>query len=105
MIKRYPENKNEKSHKEFRDYQNSERAETVRQFYKLNHKYQSYDFVCEKENRFLQFKEREMSLWDAVEFLNTLIDDSDPDIELDQLQHCCKPLRQLDLTVILIGLS
>ena len=28
-----------------------------------------------------------MSLWDAVEFLNTLIDDSDPDIELDQLQH------------------
>ena len=46
-----------------------------------------------------------MSLWDAVEFLNTLIDDSDPDIELDQLQHCCKPLRQLDLTVILIGLS
>ncbi len=87
LIKRYPENKNEKSHKEFRDYQNSERAETVRQFYKLNHKYQSYDFVCEKENRFLQFKEREMSLWDAVEFLNTLIDDSDPDIELDQLQH------------------
>ena len=28
-----------------------------------------------------------MSLWDAVEFLNTLVDDSDPDIELDQLQH------------------
>ena len=28
-----------------------------------------------------------MSLWEAVEFLNTLIDDSDPDIELDQLQH------------------
>ena len=28
-----------------------------------------------------------MSIWDAVEFLNTLVDDSDPDIELDQLQH------------------
>ena len=87
LIKRYPENKNVKSQKEFRDYQSSERAETVREFYKLNHMYQSYDFVCEKENRFLQFKQREMSLWDAVEFLNTLIDDSDPDIELDQLQH------------------
>ena len=28
-----------------------------------------------------------MSLWDAVDFLNTLVDDSDPDIELDQFQH------------------
>ena len=51
LIKRYPENKNVKSQKEFRDYQSSERAETVREFYKLNHMYQSYDFVCEKENR------------------------------------------------------
>ena len=28
-----------------------------------------------------------MSLWEAVEFLNTLVDDSDPDTELDQTQH------------------
>ena len=28
-----------------------------------------------------------MSVVDALTFLNTLIDDSDPDIELDQLQH------------------
>jgi inositol oxygenase len=28
-----------------------------------------------------------MSVFDALEFLNTLVDDSDPDIELDQLQH------------------
>ena len=28
-----------------------------------------------------------MSLWEAVEFLNTLVDDSDPDIDLDQTQH------------------
>ena len=28
-----------------------------------------------------------MSLWEGVDFLNTLVDDSDPDIELDQLQH------------------
>ncbi len=28
-----------------------------------------------------------MPVWGAMEFLNTLVDDSDPDIELDQLQH------------------
>ena len=87
ILMRYPEKESKKSEEEFRDYQNSKRAETVREFYMLNHKYQSYDFVCEKEKRFLKFDQRKMSLWDAVEFLNTLIDDSDPDIELDQLQH------------------
>ena len=87
ILKRYPEKTTEKTKKEFRDYQNSNRAKTVREFYKLNHQYQSFEFVSKKEDRFLKFNERKMSIWDAVEFLNTLVDDSDPDIELDQLQH------------------
>jgi inositol oxygenase len=28
-----------------------------------------------------------MGIWEAMEFLNTLIDDSDPDIELPQIEH------------------
>ena len=28
-----------------------------------------------------------MSVWDAFEFLNQLVDDSDPDTDLDQFQH------------------
>jgi len=87
LLQRYPEKTSEKTKEAFRDYENSDRAAGVREFYKLNHQYQSYDFVVEKEQEFLQFNKREMSLWDAVEFLNTLVDDSDPDIELDQLQH------------------
>ena len=87
ILKRYPEKTTDKTKKEFRDYQNSNRAKTVREFYKLNHQYQSFEFVSKKEDRFLKFNERKMSIWDAVEFLNTLVDDSDPDIELDQLQH------------------
>ena len=87
ILKRYPEKTTYKTKKEFRDYQNSNRAKTVREFYKLNHQYQSFEFVSKKEDRFLKFNERKMSIWDAVEFLNTLVDDSDPDIELDQLQH------------------
>ena len=87
ILKRYPEKTTDKTKKEFRDYENSNRAKTVREFYKLNHQYQSFEFVSKKEDRFLKFNERKMSIWDAVEFLNTLVDDSDPDIELDQLQH------------------
>ena len=87
LLKRYPEIPSEKKEEEFRDYKNSKRAESVKEFYKLNHQYQSYDFVCDKEATFLQFNQRKMSLWDALDFLNTLVDDSDPDIELDQLQH------------------
>ena len=87
LLKRYPENPSEKKEEDFRDYRSSKRAKSVKEFYKLNHQYQTYDFVCDKEATFLQFNQRKMSLWDAIEFLNTLVDDSDPDTELDQLQH------------------
>nr|WP_299385865.1 inositol oxygenase family protein [Allomuricauda sp.] len=88
ILQRYPDPDAPKKEKEeFRDYENSFRIDTVKEFYKLNHQYQTYDFVCKKEEEFLQFNKREMSLWEAVDFLNTLVDDSDPDIDLDQLQH------------------
>ena len=85
LLERYPEEPKEKEH--FRNYENSDRAGGVSAFYKLNHEYQTYDFVIEKEHEFLKFEKKEMSLWEGVDFLNTLVDDSDPDIELDQLQH------------------
>lgn len=88
ILKRYPDpDLSEKEKEDFRNYDDSERAETVKEFYRLNHTFQTYDFVCQKESDFLQFNRKEMSLWDAVDFLNTLVDDSDPDIDLDQLQH------------------
>ncbi|APY11515.1 inositol oxygenase [Seonamhaeicola sp. S2-3] len=88
LIERYPAPNTPKKEKEaFRNYVDSERAETVREFYRLNHINQTYDFVCKKEEEFLKFNKKEMSLWEAIDFLNTLVDDSDPDIDLDQLQH------------------
>ncbi|UJH68574.1 inositol oxygenase [Allomuricauda sp. SCSIO 65647] len=88
ILKRYPDPAEDgKKKEEFRNYEDSYRVDTVREFYRLNHKFQTYDFVCQKQEELLQFNKREMSLWDAVDFLNTLVDDSDPDIDLDQLQH------------------
>jgi inositol oxygenase len=85
LLERYPEKPN-KSKEEFRNYDNPVR-DTVKEFYRMNHTYQTYDFVIEKEKEFLSLNRKEMELWDAVEYLNTLVDDSDPDIDLDQTQH------------------
>jgi inositol oxygenase len=85
VLERYPE-KQEKAKEDFRDYESTTR-DTVKEFYRMNHLHQTYDFVLEKEKQYLGLNKREMSLWDAVEFLNTLVDDSDPDTDLDQTQH------------------
>src|SRR4028118_2347917 len=88
VLVRYPEaGQPAKAKEEFRNYENSAKDATVREFYRLNHKYQTYDFVREKEKEFLQFNRKELSVWQAMEFLNTLVDDSYPDTDLDQLQH------------------
>ncbi|HLJ95299.1 MAG TPA: inositol oxygenase family protein [Gemmataceae bacterium] len=75
-----------KKKEEFRDYQ-AEVRPTVREFYRLNHRYQTLDFVKAKKRDYLPLRQRRMSMWQAMEFLNTLVDDSDPDISLSQIEH------------------
>jgi inositol oxygenase len=86
VLTRYPEPKT-KAKEEYRNYVDSEKVDTVREFYKMNHIYQTYDFVCQKQNNFLKFDKKEMPIWAAIDFLNTLVDDSDPDTSMSQLQH------------------
>lgn len=88
VVARYPEEK-VKSSKERNSYRNYDEParDTVKEFYRLNHTYQTFDFVKEKEKEFLPLNRRQMSIWEAAEFLNNLVDDSDPDISLSQLQH------------------
>lgn len=87
LLKRYPEaHQPAKPQEGYRNYADPGR-DTVREFYRLNHQYQTYDFVMKKRAEFLQFNRKQLTVWEAMEFLNTLVDDSDPDIELDQLQH------------------
>ena len=71
---------------EFRNYQDSVRA-SVKEFYRLNHQYQTFDFVRQKRKQFLSLDQRRMGIWEAMEFLDTLVDDSDPDTELSQIEH------------------
>ncbi len=84
VLARYPEPEKEQS--AFRSY-DSETDNPIREFYRLNHIYQTYDNVLAKKAKFLKFEQMEMPWWSAMEYLNTLVDDSDPDTSLDQLQH------------------
>lgn len=97
LLERYPEPGSEASvHGEalgagkdkdaFRDYDAEARA-SVKEFYRLNHRYQTLNFVQDKKKQFLSLDRRRMGIWEAAEFLNTLVDDSDPDTELSQLEH------------------
>lgn len=75
-----------KTAEEFRNYADDVRP-TVREFYRLNHRHQTLDFVLEKKRQYLPLRTRRMGIWEAMEFLNTLVDDSDPDTDLSQIEH------------------
>src|SRR5579872_426717 len=82
---RYPK-PDEKAKEDYRNYDSPAR-DTVREFYRLNHSSQTLEFVLEKKKTFLALDRREMTVLEAMEFLNTLVDDSDPDIDLSQSEH------------------
>jgi inositol oxygenase len=74
----------------YRNYaapQVSEAQQRVREFYRLNHAHQTHDFVKAKKAEFLSFTRQKMTPWDALDYLNTLVDDSDPDTALPQIDH------------------
>jgi len=91
VLERYPapETKyepNGKDKEHFRNYAEPPRS-TVREFYKLNHTYQTLDFVKAKQAQYRPGNGPKKSIWEMVEFLNELVDDSDPDTSLSQIQH------------------
>jgi inositol oxygenase len=75
-----------KDKSEFRDYRKEARP-SVKEFYRLNHTHQTYDFVQQKRRQYLGLNNRTMSIWEAMEYLNQLVDDSDPDTDLSQIEH------------------
>ncbi|WP_435010279.1 inositol oxygenase family protein [Tundrisphaera lichenicola] len=79
----------------FRDYRKNVRP-GVAEFYRLNHTHQTLAFVQEKKREYLGKSRREMGIWEAMEYLNTLVDDSDPDTDLSQIEHlmqCAEAIR------------
>jgi len=77
----------EKKKEDFRNY-GEDTHPRVREFYRLNHTNQTRDFVLAKKAFYGKLEQRKMTIWEAMEYLNTLVDDSDPDTDLSQIDHC-----------------
>ncbi|EJD45331.1 myo-inositol oxygenase [Auricularia subglabra TFB-10046 SS5] len=69
----------------FRQYEAA--CERVKNFYKEQHEKQTVEFNINVRAEFKRKKRARMGVWDAIELLNTLVDESDPDTELSQIQH------------------
>src|ERR1017187_4125652 len=65
-----------KSEAEFRVY-DAAATPGVAEFYRLNHEGQTVGYVLGKEKEYFGLNRGLKTVWEAAEFLNTLVDDSD----------------------------
>jgi inositol oxygenase len=71
---------------EFRNYDQGEITAAVKEHYRKMRLNQTYDYVQNMKQKYLTF-DKPMALWEAMERLNALIDVSDPDLDLPNVQH------------------
>jgi len=76
-----------KTEEEFRNYTDSERHAIVEETYRKMHVNQTFDFVKGRRAKWLKFDHAEMTILDAIELLDGLVDDSDPDTALPNSIH------------------
>jgi inositol oxygenase len=70
---------------QFRQYEQA--CDRVKNFYAEQHEKQTVAFNLKMRNNFRSKTRAEMGIWDAMEMLNALIDESDPDTSLSQIEH------------------
>ena len=75
-----------KAQEEFRVYADTT-PPRVREFYRQNHTFQTREFALSKKREYGALNRGEKSVWEALDYLNTLVDDSDPDTDLSQIEH------------------
>jgi inositol oxygenase len=77
----------------FRDH--AAAAPGVRELYRENHTRQTLDFVLERKAAWLPARRRRMGVWEAADALAGLLDESDPDLSLPQLEHALQTAEAL----------
>lgn len=71
---------------EFRNYDQGDVTAAVREHYRKMRKNQTFDYVQRMKEKYLTY-DHPMDLWDAMAKLDDLIDVSDPDLDLPNVQH------------------
>jgi inositol oxygenase len=75
-----------KAQSEFRQY-DATADPGVAEFYRINHEKQTLAYTLAKEKEYFVLNRGKKSIWEAADYLNTLVDDSDPDTDLTQTEH------------------
>ncbi|ODV81459.1 putative inositol oxygenase [Suhomyces tanzawaensis NRRL Y-17324] len=71
--------------KSFRQYELA--CDRVKQFYEEQHELQTVAYNIQARINFKTKTRARMTIWEGLEKLNKLLDDSDPDTELSQIDH------------------
>jgi len=72
----------------FRNYVDSSLQDRVANTYRKQHTFMTHDFVVSKREQCCSLKTGlELSIWEAAEMLNNIVDESDPDVDVPQIYH------------------
>uniref|UniRef100_A0A2K5F0Q4 Inositol oxygenase n=1 Tax=Aotus nancymaae TaxID=37293 RepID=A0A2K5F0Q4_AOTNA len=71
----------------FRNYTSGPLLDRVFTTYKLMHTHQTVDFVRSKHAQFGGFSSKKMTVMEAVDLLDSLVDESDPDVDFPNSFH------------------
>jgi Myo-inositol oxygenase len=83
----------------FRDYANA--CDRVKNFYTEQHGKQTVEYNIKARDHFHTREKLRLGVWEAIEHLNTLVDDSDPDVSRDPLSSRIQPQPQPDILYFL----
>jgi inositol oxygenase len=78
----------------FRDY-GEQAPPRVRALYRENHARQTLAFVLAKKAEYLPLCHARMGVWEALAHLESLVDQSDPDLGLSQIHHALQTAEAL----------
>eukprot|EP01113_Clastostelium_recurvatum_P000059 TRINITY_DN1002_c0_g1_i4.p1 TRINITY_DN1002_c0_g1~~TRINITY_DN1002_c0_g1_i4.p1 ORF type:complete len:307 (-),score=107.85 TRINITY_DN1002_c0_g1_i4:95-958(-) len=73
---------------DFRNYADSKLQDRVSRTYEVQHTQMTYTYAQEKLKHFTTHGiNMEMTIWEACEMLNAIVDESDPDVDTPQIHH------------------
>jgi inositol oxygenase len=75
-----------KAPEQFRNY-SAEPTGYVRRFYRQNHERQTLAFVERKKAEYLTLDRKQMTVWEMLDYLDDIVDESDPDTDFTQMDH------------------
>ncbi|XP_054748986.1 inositol oxygenase-like isoform X2 [Lytechinus pictus] len=87
--------KDEADFRRFDDDDSNATMAQVKKTYYLMHTNQTYDYVMKQHEKWLSFTLGEMTVMEALDLLNSLIDESDPDTDLPNIYHAFQTAERI----------